>query len=575
MIAFQRPPQHSIPLRSPLRSGCCFAAPWRWLALATGLGLLAACAPVSAAVPPPTPVPLELAARLSASDSQPVDNQPGGAPSPTYTATPPASPQPSSLLAAGAAAYPTALPPRSPSVPVSDLLYLSQDRLLRWRPPALVPQLLAEDVQAISLTPDGRLAALLRPRRMTANGQPRFDLELLDLQTLQTASLLKESPPLLQIHLSSDGNWLAYQVDVEEGPIYALSISDLRQAIAAAPTPTPQQAASSGAPLTLQETLSGSPVEAAPRAPLRLGACRPQPACDSLDWAPAAPGALVGAPSPARAALIWSDPRGIWLANPGQPSGSPRLIQPAEISVADPKGQKSQVQVRFSQAAWSPQGRFILARVQPLNSPIAWYTLVDTVSGRQADIQDSYSQTPNQAQARWLPNGDLLVTHASDPARQVSPFVHLVLVRPTSPDLLVAGKSFDLYSDALPFSASARKIIPVHEVNWAGDPLAGRMPLGVNLVGMDAAPVLFLLDLQVGKLDKLADLPANIAAVYWSPDGSGGLMMVAAGGPSEAGSTGQRPLFITLDGSGFYDLGAVLGPDPHDFHWLPPARPSG
>lgn len=573
MIAFQRSPQHSISLRSPLRSGCCFAVPWRWLALFAALSLLSACAAPGGAVLTTS----QPAHQVSFSDSQPVENQPGsGALDAALTPSPLADRGPGELSTAPAAAlapppaYPTALPPRSPSVPVSDLLYLSQERLLRWRPPALIPQLLAEGVQTFSLTPDGRLVALLRPRRLSANGQPRFDLDLLDLQTLQTASLLKESPPLLQIHLSPDGNWLAYQVDVEEGPIYALPIGDLRQAIAAAPTPTPQQAGATGAPLTLQETLGGSPVEAAPRPPLRLGACSLQPACDSLDWAPVAPGGLIGAPAAAGAALIWSDPRGIWLASPAQASGQPRLIQPAEISVADPKGQKSQMQVRFSQAVWSPQGRFILARVQPLNSPIAWYSLVDTLSGRRADIQDSYSQTANQAQARWLPSGDLLVTHASDPARQVSPFVRLILVRPTSPDLLVAGKSFDLYSDALPFSASARKIIPVHEVNWAGDPLAGRLPLSIDLVGMDAAPVLFLLDLQVGKLNKLADLPANIAAVYWSPDGSGGLILVTGNGP-----TGLRPLFIALDGSGFYDLEAVLGPNPHEFHWLPPVRPSG
>jgi hypothetical protein len=128
---------------------------------------------------------------------------------------------------------------------------------------------------------------------------------------------------------------------------------------------------------------------------------------------------------------------------------------------------------------------------------------------------------------------------------------------------LVIRKSFDLYSEALPFITSARKVIPIHEVAWPGNPLGERMPLEVRLVGVDAPPVLFLLELQFGKLTKISDLPANITAIHWSPDGSGGLVVL-----SDA-SLGSQFLFITLDGSGMYDLQPSLGPDPRDFYWLP------
>jgi hypothetical protein len=216
--------------------------------------------------------------------------------------------------------------------------------------------------------------------------------------------------------------------------------------------------------------------------------------------------------------------------------------------------------VTFSQLEWSPIGRFLLARVRPLHSSVAWAAVLDTTTGAAASVMQAYSQSPDEAHVSFMPSGDLLLLRASAPGTRRAPTVTVIRVLPSRPGLLAVGRSFELLSPDFPMLDSSRKIIPVHTLDWPGPAVNGFMPLGVRIIGADAAPMLFKMEMQFGRLEKLIQLPSGIVQVLWSPDGMGGLLVDASG----------QAAYLTLDKAQVYPLSLALGSAPHSFVWLAP-----
>lgn len=244
----------------------------------------------------------------------------------------------------------------------------------------------------------------------------------------------------------------------------------------------------------------------------------------------------------------------------GQVTNLARLVQPARVKITDPEGQLSEMNVQFKQPTWSPAGRFVLVQVQPKNSTVSWYAVLDTIKELLYTVSETYSQVPGEASARWMENGDLLVVHASDPMQRKAPAVYVIDVFATNRNLLSTQSTYDLHSEALPLADSSRKVIPVIRLNWPGVPHSSWMPIGVWLYGADTAPTLLSLDMQFGRLTRLADLPAGVEDISWSPDGTGGLVIVPGG----------SPLYFSLEDNRFYNLQLSLQPGAHGFLWLAP-----
>ncbi len=150
--------------------------------------------------------------------------------------------------------------------PVSDLIYLATDRLMRWDPLTRHAISLAQNVTGFVASADGQVIILLRPQKITANGAQKFNLDALRLDDQQIITLIDNAMQPGTILASPDGNLVAYTQNLAEGvTIYLL------------------------------------PVEAGNR-PQKLGVCQPAPAaeCASLAW------------SPDSRDLLWSDAQGLW-----------------------------------------------------------------------------------------------------------------------------------------------------------------------------------------------------------------------------------------------------------------------
>lgn len=456
--------------------------------------------------PSDAPGPEHRTSVLGASSPEPTSDQPGSTPAAPPTSRQPASPAATPTLPAGLYL--------SHSIPVSDMVFLSNDSLMRWDRRSNQTRLLAENVADFVLSANSQVSLLLKPLHITVNGLQAFDLDLLHLETDRVITLLAETPRPQQLALSASGAVGAYSIRTERTLVY------------------------------LHDTASGEP-------PKIVGACEDAPgeSCLSL------------AISPDGRTLAWSDGRGIWIFDPS--NRKTRLVHDPHVEITDPEGQVSLYAANFHNLRWSADGRFLLLRTTPLESAVGWESVVDIRTGEMAHIPDSFTLGAEEARTEWFAAAQVVVIHAGDPARREPPFIHIWNVIATNPEILVSDRRFDLYSDDFPFSPDASKSIPAHQVDWVAPGPPGKLLLAVKLPDTAAVPVIFSLDLQLGKLAKIHTLPNNVVEVSWSPDGTGGLVSVRGG----------RFYFLPLPTGAAIDLQTIFNLQPQRFHWLVPAMP--
>jgi WD40 repeat protein len=287
-----------------------------------------------------------------------------------------------------------------------------------------------------------------------------------------------------------------------------------------------------------------------PANPTVLGECiqAVESECNSLTW------------SPDSRALLWNDSRGIWISKPPDKPSQP--IYDNQVTIIDPAGQSSQLQAHFSGLQWSPLGRFALLDVFPKNSNVSWYAVLDTRTGRLQHLIDSYETSPEQTSVEWLKDGTLALAHAADSFSGKKPVIQIWNVVPTNPNLLVALQQYELFPDLGPMVdiETSQRATQKLCLDWLYQQQEGYLQFGAILEGNFNRPALFGLKMSNGSITVLTQLDPDTKQVFWSPDGTGLLVI---------GINGQV-LYNSVNGGEVYDLNQTLGADPHDFQWLPP-----
>jgi len=401
----------------------------------------------------------------------------------------------------------TKLPPAEST---SDLLFISQNNLMRWDYVTGYTGVLVPNVLEFSASGDGQRIALLRARKIAANGVELFDLAILDFDTKQITTITEGTSRLYKISISPDGRWITYLSGTHNEIIYANSAANNTKRI-------------------------------------KLGTCESQDGspCQQIAW------------SPDSASIIWSDLQGVWIANlKKQTFGQ---VHTNKITVIDPKGQNSEALITFSSLQWSPRGRYILTKIIPSSNGVRWYSILDTLTGRLADVPHSYHLSQVSATISWMNDGNLLLAYGGDKDNNFMPFLKLWQLIPTHDDLLILDKSLDLASDDFPPSPSGQE--HSYCFNWLTLTHQGIISLGMTVPNSGTAPILFTLDLKEGSLQKIIELPNDLLEVIWAPDGSGALLLAQE----------DQVFFIRVDNGTFENLRLILGADADSFIWLPPA----
>lgn len=592
-------PRNKAPAQLRQTYRCCFAVVLTLLLSACGFslepGLKAAAEGLSkgsllqhteVAAPLPTPVipadehhptptmisvPQENGARTSERIDPPEPDMPfvpRGSPSTlSLTATPSVmiSPAPTQKAAIKNIAA-TSKPSHSMS---SDLLFLAGQSLIRWDHFTHFGIALAEYVIEFSPNASGNLIALLRSRGVTANGADLYDLDLLDLETMQISRLLEETSNIENIALSPDGKWLAYSQPNPGGKALAFPISN------------PDQITELGSGLDPDPPGSGSE--------------DPQPAWDT-PREPGAGGSLLNW-SPDSQSILWADQRGIWLADfssEAETCCSAEQINPGIVTILDPAGKPGEIEAWLSAPLWSPKGRFVLVEVTPKQSNVRWQAVLDVSTRRIIQVIDSYEMLATDASLSWLEDGTLAVARAGDPKRLpapqgfLAPTVQLWQVVPTHASLLIPGKLFQIETDLLmnqiaemnhPSAAATEKPSsgdgnPVICFEWLQPMEPGQLLLSARILNTDKdhpadyRPVLFGLDLKNGALTPLAKMTFDAQDILWAPDQSG---FLAIGAIDPRTKTTQMSYF-SIEADRWFDLSEFGAAVPNSARWLPPAR---
>lgn len=441
-------------------------------------------------------------------------------PLPTYIIRQPVRSTPESLSALPTTSpTPTKEPTEAAPTPTldplfsSDLLYISEEKLMRWDYVTNYTVPLIDKVIDYSLQPDGKQIALLRTRNIAANGIEIHDLDLFDLSTMKITRLVSEIPRVALLTLSPDENWLAYWDSDGEGGVFAVSIDHPDQRI-------------------------------------ELGTCQSGKTqdCSSLLWAPDS------------LSLLWSDTRGLWLASLLQHRS--RLIHPNTVRIADPEGNQAPITVAFSPEAWSPNGRFILTRLATASGN-NWYAILDVKQGRLVEMPGAFEQDPQILSVEWLDNGKILdLTGSISETRIIEQvFGHIYQVIPTRDDLMILEKTFPItIRDREASSSPGEAMLPAS----ATSTVSGAAAIGYSgiVIGKDQPTLaLFLYNWEDLSLTKLFELSFPVDRLVWSPDGNGVLII----------GENNELLYLPFSGDQPIDLSQMLGLKPSHFHWTQPS----
>ncbi len=447
------------------------------------------------ASPPPT------ATRIIATSPAPsmVALVPSARLSPTIPAT-----EAPSLPSATPTSTPTVIPASKIALP-HDLLFLSDGRLMRWSHIQGTLQTAVIDVAGYSTSQDGAKIAILRKTGITANAIETFDLTILDTSSGNFVTLLNSLPRLADFKISPDGRWIAVMNDLQQ--LYIL----------------PTDGSDSGA---------------------KIAECRsgPEGDCNDLAW------------SVDSLAVLWDDSSGIWQAGPN--AHLPVLVASNQIKILDPKDQITQKQVQFHGLSWSPFGRYVLTRIQPLGSNVSWQAIVDTRTGRIAEIPTSYQLDEPSASTHWLTNGNLLVIHGESEPETQGVALEIWQILPTRDDLMSLDFRWDIGDgQSIVFNGNEQvNSLPITVCQLTDRTLS----LAWNTARLDGPGELFTFDIKYGILNKIAELPAHIVKTLWTPEADAALVQSSDG----------TLTYVSADGNILSDLTNRIGRQSCCFTWL-------
>jgi hypothetical protein len=445
---------------------------------------------------------------------------------PDDSPTPRVNPDVTTAAASSPTPTPTLTPSPAPSTS-SDLLYLSQDRLMRWDHVTQFATLLVDRVTDYTALVDPfsayqqppnyaemtvknypRLVALLRSREIAANGSELFDLDILDLESKRTINLYEKISRIEGLQFTLQGDRLVYIDRNLDEQIYVTQTS---------PDSEPRLIAT-----CIQEG---------------------DISCQNAWW------------SPDGRALVWSDAEGIWLSD--DRSANLRQLQTNRITVRDPKGQAIEIKVSYDLISWSPDSRFLLVKIVPSANGVQWYSILDTRKAQLVDIPNTAEFSTPISKITWSYDGNLLLGHSSNPEEKQAPFIQVWKIVPTSNDLLVAGQRLNLAQNAsagLQTGFSQQEICPI----WFQQLDATTFRLGLIDPKSHNQTSLTQLDIEKNILESRLTIPVGTDKILWAPDASGALLL---------GKDGQI-LYASFLNQEWFDFGVTLGSEAHNFQWL-------
>ena len=238
--------------------------------------------------------------------------------------------------------------------------------------------------------------------------------------------------------------------------------------------------------------------------------------------------------------LIWSDERGIWLSKPEIDQAVAIAGNSTQVSYIS--GETHTIQVLYNDISFSPDDRFLLARVHALAAQISWWGVVDVKTGRSTIFPDSYSNSQPGSQAIWIAANQLLEAGCD---RSGDIWLREWEILPTRADLryLVTEKRLDIFD-----LESGDEMLCTGSINTLSLDSRENIVLEIPLQNRQL-PMMTRLDPEtLVQLDSI-EVPYDLNEVAWDPHGRNAILS----------STHGATLFYSMSSKSLYDLQPFLG----------------
>lgn len=244
--------------------------------------------------------------------------------------------------------------------------------------------------------------------------------------------------------------------------------------------------------------------------------------------------------------FVWHDEEGVWMRNlsGSQPE---KLIQSRSFGLHTQE--TGQVAV-YSPIAWASNGRFLLL------SKGGWEggstAVFDVPTQTLVDIPDSFAYLNDfPTEVSWMPDGRLLILRPKTNDGHYRPQLEMWRFQPEQ-NSVVKEETVSLGNEGL--AAAGAKHLENGRFAYVLFAQQPQAQAGIyQMVSFSEAPE------RLNASPAIPFVPHAVKA-YWAADGSGVLI---------APSGGWRLYYSPASGERLYDLTAVLGAEPHAFHWQP------
>lgn len=395
----------------------------------------------------------------------------------------------------------------------SDLLYISDKNLMRWDHVTGTVRVESDNVDEYSIDSSGTFAAVLKSRNIVANGVQLYDLELMDLRSVDIIPISTSIPKIYNLHLSPDNSWILYTSNYNGGKITAIHTSDQQSVI----------------DLGFCHQLLNTP-------------------CNNISW------------SPDSEQVIWSDQRGVWINE--LLGENPRLITQNRAKISGPGGETTEIEVNYTDFSWSPSGRFVLSTINPTTYQTWWSVIIDSRREAIFDIPQSIQTQGHSGNTAWLQDGSIVVgssIHQSDNS-SYPVIIQIFDIVPTQENLLQLSGSFGITGDQLP-NPILMTDTPQYLVDWIHQYSENQLNFGVYIAGDNSPKNLYSLMMDKYFINFIRHTPTTTSQVMWALDESGKLIIDSDG----------SVFFAGMDGESITQLNQILGSELNYFTWLPPA----
>jgi len=264
----------------------------------------------------------------------------------------------------------------------------------------------------------------------------------------------------------------------------------------------------------------------APDRRIEVGYCAEDPTqsgCEGFHW------------SPDSRAIAWNDPRGIWLAEVGQPG---RLLLANSFR---PGGRV------FSLWYWSPLGRYAL-----ITSGIPWseggsYGVIDTRTERTADLAPISMQ--GGALVTWMRDGRLFITRPGDSFTRTEASAEIWRVDGEADPMLSLETKIPLGISADNYLIGSAQLASGH-LAFAAVNLSttNYMERGLYFIGLSN-----FVPRKVNGLPPILEGGYVLNSIVWSPDGAAAIVL-----NYDHSARNRTLLYVPTDGSPLIDLRPVM-----------------